>query len=107
MIMRALLAAFSVSDQVLHLFIYPSRGFPIHRSGALQETHNGSPPPISVLSSPIPGLFKTALTSGVCFCRFLIVWTSFLPFALFNQFQWLTPFVCAIVTFLLFGVRDV
>ena len=41
----------------------------------------------------------------MCFCRFLIVWTSFLPFALFNQFQWLTPFVCAIVTFLLFGVR--
>ena len=38
-------------------------------------------------------------------CRFLIVWTSFLPFALFSKFQWLTPFVAAMITFLLFGVR--
>ena len=31
-------------------------------------------------------------------CRFLIVWTSFLPFALFSKFQWLTPFVAAMIT---------
>ncbi len=36
--------------------------------------------------------------------RFLIVWSSFLPFALYSRFQWLTPFVAAIITFLLFGV---
>ena len=37
--------------------------------------------------------------------RFLITWTSFLPFALYSRFQWLTPFVAAMITFLLFGVR--
>ncbi len=36
--------------------------------------------------------------------RFLLTWTSFLPFALYSRFQWLTPFVSAIITFLLFGV---
>ena len=36
--------------------------------------------------------------------RFLLTWTSFLPFALYSRFQWLTPFVCAVITFLLFGV---
>lgn len=36
--------------------------------------------------------------------RFLLTWTSFLPFALYSRFQWTTPFVCAVITFLLFGV---
>jgi Bestrophin, RFP-TM, chloride channel len=29
--------------------------------------------------------------------RFLVIWTCFLPFALWTQFQWLTPPVATVV----------
>ncbi|CAL5219186.1 g972 [Coccomyxa viridis] len=54
-----------------------------------------------LFSQPIPVAY-TRHTS-----RFLLTWTSFLPFALYSRFQWLTPFVSAIITFLLFGVENI
>lgn len=43
----------------------------------------------------------------MCLCRFLMTWTSFLPIALYYRFQWCTPFVAAVITFLLFGVENI
>ncbi|CAL8460788.1 g319 [Coccomyxa elongata] len=39
--------------------------------------------------------------------RFLMTWASFLPFALYNRYQWFTPAVAAVITFLLFGVENI
>ncbi|KAK9908952.1 hypothetical protein WJX75_005092 [Coccomyxa subellipsoidea] len=54
-----------------------------------------------LLGQPIPVAY-TRHTS-----RFLMTWASFLPIALYNRFQWGTPLVCAIITFLLFGVENI
>jgi hypothetical protein len=36
-----------------------------------------------------------------------MVWTAFLPVALFDVFGWSTPVVAGVVTFLLFGVENI
>ncbi len=36
-----------------------------------------------------------------------MTWASFLPFALYNRYQWFTPAVAAVITFLLFGVENI
>ena len=59
---------------------------------------------ICLSESTAASLWCTPATVYVMVRRFLIVWSSFLPFALYSRFQWLTPFVAAIITFLLFGV---
>ena len=38
---------------------------------------------------------------------FLIVWICTLPLALFRNFQYVTPLVCAIIAFLLIGVENI
>ena len=37
------------NHESIHSFIHSSHAFPIHRSGALQQTFYGSPPPCPVL----------------------------------------------------------
>ena len=61
---------------------------------------------VAWLSLRCKRLISAVCTTQVCWVvsRFLLTWTSFLPFALYSRFQWLTPFVAAIITFLLFGV---
>lgn len=39
--------------------------------------------------------------------RFIITYIVFLPFALWQTCQWLTPFISALVAFLLIGIENI
>lgn len=54
-------------------------------------------------------LYRQPIPSGYTrhTSRFLVIWSGFLPFALWHECQWLTPFVSVIVTFLLLGVENI
>lgn len=50
---------------------------------------------------------RLEVRQGACAHRFLVVWICTLPLALFRPFQYATPFVCAVIGFLLIGVENI
>ncbi len=68
------------------------------------------PPVVSSVKHIASCTVKCVCSSTNCLwfvARFLMTWASFLPFALYNRYQWFTPAVAAVITFLLFGVENI
>lgn len=54
-------------------------------------------------------LYKQPIPSGYTrhTSRFLVTWCGLLPFALWQDCQWITPFVAVLIAFLLLGVENI
>ena len=62
---------------------------------------------VAINSTGVAGLRLPRTHRAMPAHRFLIVWICTLPLALFRNFQYVTPLVCAIVAFLLIGVENI
>ncbi len=56
-------------------------------------------------------MHSNACLIHMCMCRhtsrFLIIWLTFLPFAVWPVYGWATPGITAVITFLLVGVENI